>query len=103
MSCATRYQHGDDSMTWENIDGIFLPNHRCACGSINLKAAFYRTERLARMLSDSKLSHIESQDLHEDMMGMMSDMNKVLNSEWDECQCNFGLLAINQTGFAKSI
>jgi hypothetical protein len=90
-------------MTWENIDGIFLPNHRCACGSINLKAAFYRTERLARMLSDSKLSHIESQDLHEDMMGMMSDMNKVVNGEWEQCSCNFGLLAINQTGFAKSI
>jgi len=90
-------------MTWENIDGIFLPNHRCGCGSINLMAAFYRTERLARMLSDSKLSHIESQDLHEDMMGMMSDMNKVVNGEWEQCSCNFGLLAINQTGFGKSI
>ena len=34
---------------------------------------------------------------------MMSDMNKVVNGEWQQCVCNFGLLAINQTGFAKSI
>ena len=97
------YQHGDDSMTWQNIDGIFLPNHRCGCGSINLKAAVYRTERLARMVTDNKLSPIETHDLQQDMMGMMSDMNKVVNGEWEQCHCNFGLLAINQTGFAKSI
>ena len=90
-------------MTWENIDGIFLPNHRCRCGNINIKAAVYRTERLARMISDKNTSPIQIQDLQMDMMGMMSDMNKVINSEWDDCQCNFGLLAINQTGFAKSI
>ena len=52
-----------DSMTWQNIDGIFLPNHRCGCGSINIKAALYRTERLARMLSDKDISPIELQDL----------------------------------------
>tara|TARA_R110001592_G_scaffold320742_3_gene598976 strand:+ start:5126 stop:5398 length:273 start_codon:yes stop_codon:yes gene_type:complete len=90
-------------MTWENIDGIFLPNHRCGCGSINITAAVYRTERLARMLADVNLSPIEREDLRMDMMGMMSDMNKVVNDEWEKCQCNFGLLAINQTGFAKSI
>lgn len=90
-------------MTWENIDGIFLPNHRCRCGSINIKAALYRTERLARRMSDKNISPIELQDLQMDMMGIMSDLNKTINDEWDDCRCNFGLLAINQTGFAKSI
>ncbi len=90
-------------MTWENIDGIFLPNHRCSCGSLNVKAAAYRTERLARMIYNDSISHIEREDFKQDLLGMMSDMNKILNGEWEQCSCNFGLLAINQTGFAKSI
>lgn len=90
-------------MTWENIDGIFLPNHRCMCGKLNMKAAAYRTERLSRMLYHDSVSPIEREDLKQDLMGMMSDMNKVVNGEWQQCVCNFGLLAINQTGFAKSI
>jgi len=68
-----------------------------------MKAAAYRTERLARMISHDSISPIEREDLKQDLLGMMSDMNKVVNGEWDQCACNFGLLAINQTGFAKSI
>ena len=90
-------------MTWENIDGIFLPNHRCGCGNLNMKAAAYRTERLSRMIVHDSISPIEREDLKQDLLGMMSDMNKVVNGEWEQCACNFGLLAINQTGFAKSI
>ena len=90
-------------MTWENIDGIFLPNHRCNCGNLNVMAMAYRTERLARIISNESISPIEREDLKQDLLGMMSDANKIINGEWEQCSCNFGLLAINQTGFAKSI
>ena len=46
-------------MTWENIDGVFLPNHRCSCGNLNIIAMAYRTERLARMISNESISPIE--------------------------------------------
>ena len=77
-------------MTWENIDGIFLPNHRCSCGNLNI-------------IANESISPIEREDLKQDLLGMMSDANKIVNGEWGQCACNFGLLAINQTGFAKSI
>ena len=65
---------------------------------------FFRAyPKLARMISNDSISPIEREDLKQDLLGMMSDANKIVNGEWGQCACNFGLLAINQTGFAKSI